>query len=140
MPKKPHQLSASLNHPQRLQIMACLDAVEFMTIPDLLEILDVVPPILSKQLRVLEDEGYLNRLRFADRHGTFVACVATPRGRKAYAEHIAALRAIVNDPLSELANGAGRGPQRQDATPVAGASETKQPASDPDQKPKVNER
>lgn len=93
-------MSAALNDtihaPNRLQICAFLHSVseaEFSTIRDLLGVADSVT---SKQLKVLEEAGYvsLSKPTGKGRVKTWVAL--TPAGKRAYQEHVAALRALIS--------------------------------------------
>jgi DNA-binding MarR family transcriptional regulator len=82
----------------RLKICAFLAATtsaEFSTLRDLLGVADSV---LSKNLKVLQDAGYvtLSKPTGLGRVRTWVQL--TPAGRAAYAEHVAALRELVTEP------------------------------------------
>lgn len=81
----------------RLRICAAASvgtAVEFSLLE---ESLGISTSLLSKQLKVLVDAGYvsLEKRRTVGRPRTWVAL--TTRGRRAYEAHLAALRAIVGD-------------------------------------------
>jgi len=88
-----------IHQPVRLQIMAALTALpddaqlEFVT---LRKMLDLTDGNLSVHLRKLEDAGYVQvEKAFVGRKPrTYIA--ATPAGRKAFAEHVQALQAIIN--------------------------------------------
>ncbi len=89
----------TIHQPVRLRIMAALaalesgDEVDFTYLRDLLEVTD---GNLGAHLRKLEEEGYIvvNKL-FVDRKPhTYIS--ATPEGRKAFQEHVAALESILD--------------------------------------------
>lgn len=81
----------------RLRICAAAatgTAVEFSVLE---EALAISTSLLSKQLKVLVDAGYvaLDKRRGVGRPRTWVAL--TPAGRRAFEAHLAALRAIVGE-------------------------------------------
>ena len=92
-------LNETIHQPQRLQIMSALVALEpdtqvsFSYLRDLLGLTD---GNLGAHLRKLEDAGYISVTKtFVSRKPqTFVA--VTEVGRKTFAEHVAALEAIIN--------------------------------------------
>lgn len=96
-------LNELIHQPTRLRIMAALNAlapgteVEFTYLRDLLQLTD---GNLGTHLAKLEEAGYVQvRKTFVGRKPrTYVAL--TPRGRLAFAEHLEALRAIVDGHLS----------------------------------------
>lgn len=89
------ELDPVIHAPTRLRIVALLAAseeVEFAFVRDTLEISDSA---LSKQAAALEAAGYV-RIRkgyVGKRPKTWYSL--TPKGRKAYEAHVAALQAIV---------------------------------------------
>lgn len=89
------RLHAALHAPARLQIAALLarvDEAEFATIRDIVEVSDSV---LSKHLSALGEAGYV-RLRKAAQDGRQRTWASLTRpGRKAFADHMAALQALV---------------------------------------------
>ena len=98
------QLNELIHQPTRLRIMAALSAlgpgteVEFTYLRD---ILDLTDGNLGTHLAKLEEAGYVAvRKTFVGRKPrTFVSL--TPHGQHAFAEHLAALRAILNPTLVE---------------------------------------
>jgi DNA-binding MarR family transcriptional regulator len=88
-----------IHQPVRLRIMAALYALEpdaevdFLTLRDLLRVTD---GNLATHLRKLEDAGYVAvRKTFVGRRPrTYLAL--TERGRQAFAEHVQALRDILD--------------------------------------------
>lgn len=88
-------LNEVIHAPNRLRICAFLSAVdqaEFSTIRDMLGVADSVA---SKQLKVLDDAGYvkLNKPTGRGRVKTWVALTAL--GQQAYQDHVAALKALI---------------------------------------------
>lgn len=91
-----HRLDAAIHSPVRFSIVAALadvDEAEFSYIRDTIEVSD---PVLSKQAYLLEDAGYLKvrKGHVGRRPRTWLSL--TKRGRTAYQNHLAALRAITN--------------------------------------------
>ena len=84
-----------IHPPPRLQICARLAAVETMDFATLREMLDVSESVLSKHVKTLEEAGYIavRKVTSEGRQRTWLALNAT--GRKAFAGHAAALRALV---------------------------------------------
>lgn len=90
-------LDPVIHAPPRLQICATLyqaETVEFATVR---EMLDVSESVLSKHVKTLEDAGYVAVRKAASggRQRTWLAL--TGAGRKAFAAHAAALRALVGE-------------------------------------------
>ncbi len=91
-------LNSVIHQPVRLRIMAALSALpedaqlDFVA---LRKMLDLTDGNLSVHLRKLEDAGYVQvEKAFVGRKPrTYLA--ATPEGRKAFAEHVQALQAII---------------------------------------------
>jgi DNA-binding MarR family transcriptional regulator len=84
-----------IHAPHRLQICAMLDTVDKVEFAFLRDRLDVSESVLSKQVKALEDAGYV-KVSKATREGRVRTWAAfTKTGRKAYRDHVAALRAIV---------------------------------------------
>lgn len=85
-----------VHSPTRLRICAALDGsteVEFSAIQDAL---GISASLLSKQLKVLSDAGYVqlaSRRQPIGRPRVWVAF--TPSGRRAFTSHVAALRALL---------------------------------------------
>ena len=94
-------MSAGINEiihaPNRLQICALLNAtdeVEFGAIRDMLGVADSVT---SKHLKVLEAAGYLKISKPIGRGRVKTWVALSTEGRRAFAEHVAALRRLVGD-------------------------------------------
>jgi len=89
------QFDPVIHPPPRLQICARLAAVETMDFATLREMLEVSESVLSKHVKTLEEAGYVAVRKAASdgRQRTWLAL--TGAGRKAFAAHAAALRALV---------------------------------------------
>ncbi|MTB88975.1 transcriptional regulator [Aeromicrobium senzhongii] len=84
-----------IHAPHRLQICAMLDTVDKVEFALLRDGLGVSESVLSKQVKALEDAGYVKVSKGA-REGRVRSWAAfTKAGKKAYRDHVAALRAIV---------------------------------------------
>jgi len=91
-------LDPVIHQPVRLRICASLaslnpdDSIEFTFLRDLLELTD---GNLGAHLRKLEEAGYLSvEKTFVDRKPkSFITL--TPKGRRAFKEHVKALRTII---------------------------------------------
>ncbi len=82
--------------PHRLQVCALLapaDEVEFAVLRQTVSISDSV---LSKQLRILEEAGYVAVRKRASGGRTRTWAALTPQGRRAFDGHVAALRQLMN--------------------------------------------
>jgi DNA-binding MarR family transcriptional regulator len=86
----------TIHNPVRLRTCAMLAGLDFAAFPVLRDELGVSDSVLSKHLATLEAVGYV-RLAKATSEGRLRTSVSlTPKGRKAYAAHVAALRSIVD--------------------------------------------
>src|SRR5574339_220702 len=91
-------LNETIHQPVRLRIMAALvtlapkDEVDFAY---LRELLDVTDGNLGAHLRKLEEAGYIavNKTFVERKPRTFVS--VTPKGRRVFQEHVAALESIL---------------------------------------------
>ncbi|NJD60501.1 MAG: transcriptional regulator [Anaerolineales bacterium] len=94
------ELNETIHQTVRLRIMAALvtlspkEELEFTYLRDLLEVTD---GNLGAHLRKLEESGYIsiNKIFVERKPRTYVS--ATPEGRKVFAEHVAALEAILKN-------------------------------------------
>ncbi len=97
-------LNPIIHQPTRLRIMASLSALtddaqlEFTALRDLLDLTD---GNLGAHLRTLEDHGYVHieKTFVGRRPCTFIAI--TPEGRRAFKEHVQALKAILEGAQGE---------------------------------------
>ena len=89
------ELDLHLHAPARLQIAAVLARVSEVEFARLAEIVEVSDSVMSKHLSALSGAGYV-RLRKAKADGRQRTWAAfTPKGRKAFAAHMAALEELV---------------------------------------------
>ncbi|WP_298329065.1 transcriptional regulator [Haloactinopolyspora sp.] len=89
------QFNEIIHAPHRLRICAFLDATssaEFATLRDMLGVADSV---VSKNLKVLQDAGYVTISKPTGRGRVRTWAALTPAGRRAYADHVAALKSVV---------------------------------------------
>ena len=86
-----------IHPPPRLQICARLAAVQTMDFATLREMLDVSESVLSKHIKTLEIACYVevHKAVSSGRQRTWLSL--TGRGRKAFAAHAAALRALAGE-------------------------------------------
>ncbi|WP_269937376.1 transcriptional regulator [Arthrobacter sp. HY1533] len=95
-------LNEVIHAPNRLRICAflrTLDQAEFGTIRDMLGVADSVA---SKQLKVLEDAGYMVLSKPTGRGRVKTWAALTAEGRAAYDGHVAALKALIEGvPLTD---------------------------------------
>lgn len=81
--------------PHRLQICAILDTVDKVEFAFLRDQLGVSESVLSKQVKALEDAGYVKVSKGAREGRVRTWASFTRAGTAAYRGHVAALRAIV---------------------------------------------
>lgn len=108
---------ATIHAAHRLRIcglLADLKELEFAVLRDTLSLSDSV---LSKQLAILAQAGYVRSRRAKRDSRQRVWLALTPEGRRAFAGHVAALREIVGDQDERKALPAAR------AEPGPGAAE-----------------
>lgn len=89
------RLNEVIHASNRLQICAFLSSVgqaEFGAIRDMLGVADSVT---SKQLKVLEQAGYLTLSKPTGKGRVKTWVELTPAGARAYAEHVAALKVLI---------------------------------------------
>ncbi len=86
-----------IHSPNRLRICAALEAATEVEFSAVEQALGISTSLLSKQLKVLADAGYLRldkRPQPLGRPRTWLRL--TPRGRDAYLAHIGALRQLID--------------------------------------------
>ncbi len=92
------ELDEIIHQPIRLRIMAALVAlhpggeVDFSYLRDLL---DATDGNLGAHLRKLEEAGYIAVNKTFENRKPHTYVTATPQGRKVFAQHVAALEAIL---------------------------------------------
>ena len=84
-----------IHAPHRLQICAALDTVEQVEFSALREILGVSESVLSKQVKALDEAGYVSVTKGTRDRRVRTWASFTKEGRRAYRAHVEALRAIV---------------------------------------------
>lgn len=91
----PLSLDPHLHQPARLQIATVLGTVDKAEFAKLREITGVSDSVLSKHLAALSDEGYvkLSKSPISGRSRTWASF--TRAGRKAFADHMKVLQALV---------------------------------------------
>lgn len=92
----PPALNPTIHPIPRLRICTLLDPVteeEFGALRDLLEVSDSA---LSKQVAALSDAGYVTQRRAVRAGRSRVWVSLTPRGRRAYRSHVAALTELAS--------------------------------------------
>lgn len=86
-----------IHAPHRLRICGLLADVKELEFGVLREALSVSDSVLSKQLTVLADAGYVRSRRAKRAARQRVWLTLTPEGREGFAAHVAALREIVGN-------------------------------------------
>ena len=90
------ELDPVIHAPKRLRIMAILSTFEHATFALLLERLELNAPDLSKQLKALQEAGYVKTSKTGKGPGSETWVSMTRRGRHAYNAHAATLRALLD--------------------------------------------
>jgi DNA-binding MarR family transcriptional regulator len=85
-----------IHAPNRLQICALLSPLEEAEFQVLRDELGVSDSVLSKHISQLEDRGYLQLRRAAINGRQRTWARLTPKGRKAFAAHVAALQSLLS--------------------------------------------
>ena len=91
-----------IHSPNRLRICSALEPATHLEFTALEESLGISTSLLSKQLKLLSDVGYLaleKRPQPVGRPRTWIRL--TPRGRRAYLGHVHALRNLTGDSHKE---------------------------------------
>ncbi|MFC5822510.1 transcriptional regulator [Nonomuraea insulae] len=84
--------------PNRLRICALLVASSSAEFAVLRDILGVADSVLSKHLKVLQDAGYVAMSKPTGRGRVKTWVSLTAEGRRAYAGHVQALKALLDTP------------------------------------------
>ncbi len=93
-------LDPLIHAPKRLRLMAILSAFEDVTFARLRERLELTDPDLSKQIKALQDAGYVRTRKTGRGPGSETWVAMTRTGRKQYARHVAALRRVLDGPVT----------------------------------------
>ncbi|OYO06348.1 transcriptional regulator [Enemella evansiae] len=102
-----------IHAPHRLRITARLAQVDSMEFGALRDDLQVADSVLSKQLKVLTDAGYVTLDKPTGKGRVKTWARLTPAGRRAFEGHVAALQELVSaDPSPAAPSGRTR-PDRQ---------------------------
>lgn len=99
------EIDKTLHRPARLQIAAVLAKVDDIEFATLREIVDVSDSVLSKHLSVLGEAGYvkLSKAKQNGRQRTWASL--TRKGKEAFAGHMRALTALVEQAEAAVAGG-----------------------------------
>ncbi len=87
----------TIHAPHRLRICGLLSDVKELEFSTLRDTLSVSDSVLSKQLAVLAEAGYVRSRRAKREARQRVWLALTPEGQAGFAAHVAALREIVGD-------------------------------------------
>ncbi|MDA8370272.1 MAG: transcriptional regulator [Nocardiopsaceae bacterium] len=87
----------TIHAPNRLRICAMLDAATEAEFSAIQERLQVSASVLSKHVSVLVEAGYVQQRKAVRATRQRVWLSMTAQGRRAYRDHVAALRAIVGE-------------------------------------------
>ncbi|HMK98358.1 MAG TPA: transcriptional regulator [Acidimicrobiales bacterium] len=97
-----HQLDPLLSSPLRLSVLACLAGAERAAFTFVKDTVEITAPTLSKQVKILEEAGYLRSEKgyVGKRPRTWLSL--TDAGRRAFGSHVAALEAIAAMPSARV--------------------------------------
>ncbi|MEV5895974.1 transcriptional regulator [Nonomuraea fuscirosea] len=87
-----------IHAPNRLRICALLAASSVAEFAALREVLGVADSVLSKHVKVLQDAGYVTVSKPTGRGRVKTWVSLTAEGRRAYAGHVQALKALLDTP------------------------------------------
>lgn len=96
------ELDPVIHAPKRLRIMAIASTFDQVSFALLQERLDLSAPDLSKQLRTLQEAGYLKTRKTGRGPGSQTWVTLTRSGLKTYQAHVAALRELFDGTAAEL--------------------------------------
>jgi DNA-binding MarR family transcriptional regulator len=91
-----NSLDEVIHAPTRLQICAYLSSISEVEFRRLGDFLGVSDSVLSKHLKVLEDAGYLDIAKRTENGRSRTWLALNGDGRKAYLNHVRALRKLVD--------------------------------------------
>jgi DNA-binding MarR family transcriptional regulator len=95
------ELDPLIHAPRRLRIMATLDAADTVELAHLRNRMELSASDLSKQMSAVADAGYVRVRKTGKGPGSATWYSLTKPGRRAYRDHIAALRALIDAPVRE---------------------------------------
>ena len=84
-----------IHAPHRLRICAALNSVSEVEFQALREVANVSESVLSKQIKILEEAGYVTTTKGVRDSRVRTWAQFTKAGRQAYRAHVAALQEIV---------------------------------------------
>ena len=90
----PPRFDAVIHAPVRLQICAILSSVDDASFAMLRDALEVSDSVMSKQLKQLEDAGYVETTSATENGRQRIWVALTAAGRKAFAAHVAELNRL----------------------------------------------
>ena len=90
-------LNEVIHAPNRLRICAFLSGIKSAEFSVLRDMLGVADSVTSKQLKVLEEAGYVTLTKVYSQGRIKTWAALTRQGRKAYADHVKVLKALVGD-------------------------------------------
>ena len=94
------EFNTVIHAPHRLRMCAALDSVDEVEFAVLRDVTGVSESVLSKQVKVLEDAGYVTTTKGTRDSRVRTWAKFTREGRRAYRAHGAALQSIVaGDPV-----------------------------------------
>ncbi len=99
-----NELDPLIHAPKRLRIMAILSAAEQVEFAYLRDRLALTPPDVSKQMKALQDAGYVRVNKSGRGPGSRTWYRISRTGRRAYNAHVAALRAVLDGAEPEPAD------------------------------------
>lgn len=89
-----HRLSEIVHQPVRFSILAGLAAGQELDFKDLRDAVQVSDSVLSKQLSILEEAGFINVRKYFVGKRPRTSLSLTKTGREAWLEHLRVLREI----------------------------------------------
>lgn len=95
-----HDLDPALLHGVRFSVMAALSGAENLSFAYVRDLVEVSDSVLSKQLTVLDDAGYIQIAKRASGRRTTTWIAATDDGRRTYHRHRRALAAVAETATS----------------------------------------
>ena len=90
------ELDPLIHAPKRLRLMAILSTFDHVSFALLRERLDLTPSDLSKQLKALQEAGYVRVSKTGRGPGSETWASLSRRGVTAYRAHVEALREVVD--------------------------------------------
>ena len=92
-----HRLSEIVHQPVRFSMMAGLAAAEALDFKDLRDAVQVSDSVLSKQLSILEEAGFVKVRKYFVGKRPRTSVSLTKAGQEAWTEHLQVLREIAGD-------------------------------------------